>query len=198
MPCILIWFLQRIIHTSPVPFSTFLFLHIVLSIHTEVSNSTNKLNHVKRSAVFQNKPFTCWDSIMNHLCCYWDKHILTIAEITFCNPHAQWLPLVDKRFIINKSIAVSITFFWTWCDKQCCQAWLCPSNGTMVLQMGVVFQRARCYWNQWSIALMEAVIMSKCKQRHSHYDFLNTVSKKDSNWVSLLKRNDLLAKVFFL
>ncbi len=35
-------------------------LHIdfyILSTHTEVFNSTNKLNHVKQLAVFQNKPF---------------------------------------------------------------------------------------------------------------------------------------------
>jgi hypothetical protein len=29
----------------------------VFNIHTEIPNGTNKLNHVKLSAVFQNKPF---------------------------------------------------------------------------------------------------------------------------------------------
>ncbi len=60
----------------------------IISIHTEVPNSTNELNHVKRSAVFQNKPFAFPDSRMNHLCHYWNKRMSTIAKITFCNCHA--------------------------------------------------------------------------------------------------------------
>ncbi len=60
----------------------------MLSIHTEVPNSTNKFNHVKRSAVFQNKPFAFPDNRMNHLRRYWNKRMLTIVKITFCNCHA--------------------------------------------------------------------------------------------------------------
>ncbi len=60
----------------------------LLSIHTEVPNSTNKLNHVKQLAIFENKPFTFPDSRMNHLCHYWNKHMLTIVKITFCDCHA--------------------------------------------------------------------------------------------------------------
>ncbi len=37
----------------------------------------------------------------------------------------------------------------------------------------------------------------KCKHRQSHFDFRNTDSKKVSTWVSLLKRNNLLAKLCF-
>jgi hypothetical protein len=39
--------------------------------------------------------------------------------------------------------------------------------------------------------------VSKCEHRQSHYDFLYTVSKKISCWVSLLYRNNLLANVCF-
>ncbi len=60
----------------------------VCNILTEVSNGTNKLDHVKQSAIFQNKPFAFPDSRMNHLCCYWNKCMLTIVKITFCNCHA--------------------------------------------------------------------------------------------------------------
>ncbi len=60
----------------------------ILSIHTEVSNSTNKLNLMKQLAIFQNKPLAFGDSRMNHLCPYWDKCMLTIVEITFCNSRA--------------------------------------------------------------------------------------------------------------
>ncbi len=85
--------------------------HYILNIHTEVPDSTNKLNHMKRSAVFQNKPFAFGGSGMNHLCHYWDKCMLTIVWVTFFNRCAQWLPLVDERFCINKSVAISIVFF---------------------------------------------------------------------------------------
>jgi hypothetical protein len=82
-----------------------------LSIHTEVPNSTNKRNHMKRLAVFQNKPFPFPDIRMNHFCHYWYKRMLTIVQMTFYNHHAGWLPLVDERFIIDKLVAVSIVFF---------------------------------------------------------------------------------------
>ncbi len=83
----------------------------ILSIHIEVPNSTNEHNHVKRSAVFQNKPFAFPDSRMNHLCHYWNKCMLTIVKITFCNCHAWWLPLINERFVINKLVTISIIFF---------------------------------------------------------------------------------------
>ncbi len=98
-------FLQRITHTSPVPSSTSICTYF---IYTEVPNSTNKLNHVKRSAVFQNKPVALPDSRINHLCHYWNKHMLTIVQITFHNRCAWWLPLVDEKFVINESFAISI------------------------------------------------------------------------------------------
>ncbi len=82
----------------------------VFNIHTEIPNGTNKLNHVKWSAVFQNKPFGTHNGRMNHLCRHWNKHMLTIVKNTFYNRSAQWLPLVDERFIIDKSVTVSIVF----------------------------------------------------------------------------------------
>ncbi len=36
--------------------------------------------------------------------------MLTIVQITFCNRHAQWLPLVNERFVIDKSFIISIFF----------------------------------------------------------------------------------------
>jgi hypothetical protein len=94
----------------------------VFFIHTEIPNGTNKLNHVERSSVFQNEPFAIPYGRMNHLCCHWNKHVLTIVQNTFYSRRAQWLPLVDERFVINSSVAISIRFFLTWCDKQSCQA----------------------------------------------------------------------------
>jgi hypothetical protein len=77
----------------------------------EISNGTNELYYVKWLAVFQNKPFWIPYSRMNHLCHHWNKRMLTIVQNTFYSRHAQWLPLVDERFVIDESIAVSIIFF---------------------------------------------------------------------------------------
>jgi hypothetical protein len=83
----------------------------VFNIPTEIPNGTNKLNHVKWPAVFQNKPFRLPYGRMNHLCCDWNKHMLTIVQNTLCNRRAQWLPLVDKRFVIDELVAIPIKFF---------------------------------------------------------------------------------------
>ncbi len=57
----------------------------IINIHTEISNSTNKLNHVKRSAIFQNEPFRVTTGRMNHLCRHWNKHMITIVQNIFYN-----------------------------------------------------------------------------------------------------------------
>ncbi len=57
----------------------------IFSTYTEVPNSTNELNHVNRSAVFQNEPIAFPDGRLNHLHRYWNKCMLTIIQITFCN-----------------------------------------------------------------------------------------------------------------
>jgi hypothetical protein len=60
----------------------------VFYIHTEIPNGTNKLNHVKRSAVFQNKPFAIQYGRMNHHCRHWNKRMLTIVQNTFYSRRA--------------------------------------------------------------------------------------------------------------
>ncbi len=82
----------------------------VFYIHTEIPNGTNKLNHVKRSAVFQNKPFAIPYGRMNHRCRHWNKCMLTIVQNTFYSRCAWWLPLVNERFVIDNLVAVSILF----------------------------------------------------------------------------------------
>jgi hypothetical protein len=83
----------------------------ILSMYMEVPNGTNELYHVKRLVIFQNKPFWIPYSRMNHLCHVWNKRMLTIVQNTLCNRHAQWLPLVDEKFVIDKLVAISIIFF---------------------------------------------------------------------------------------
>jgi hypothetical protein len=83
----------------------------VFYIHTEIPNGINKLNHVKWLAIFQDKPFAIPYSRMNHCCRHWNKRMLTIVQNTFYSRCAQWLPLVNERFIINNLVAVFILFF---------------------------------------------------------------------------------------
>ncbi len=84
----------------------------VFNIHTEIPKGTNKLYHVKRSAVFQNEPFGIPYGRMNHLCRHWNRRMLTIIQNTFYNRFAWWLSLVNERFVINELVAASIIFFW--------------------------------------------------------------------------------------
>jgi hypothetical protein len=134
----------------------------MFNTHTKIPNVTNKLNHVKRSAVFQNKHFGIPYSRMNHLCRHWNKRMLTIVQNTFYNHRAWWLPLVDESFVINELVAISIILFWTWCDKWCCQAQRRHSNrGRWFFVWGLFFQQAHHYQNQWNTALMEAAVVSK-------------------------------------
>jgi hypothetical protein len=49
--------------------------------------------------------------IMNHRCHHWNKRMLTIVQNTFYSRRAQWLPLVNERFVIKNMVAVSILFF---------------------------------------------------------------------------------------
>jgi hypothetical protein len=55
----------------------------VFDIHTEIPNGTHKLHHVKRVAIFQNKPFTIPYSRMNHICRHWNKRVLTLFKTLF-------------------------------------------------------------------------------------------------------------------
>ncbi len=80
----------------------------VFNIHTETSYGTNKLHHVKRLAIFQNKSFWIPYGRMNHICHDWNKCMLTIVQNIFYSRRAWWLPLIDERFVIDKLIAVSI------------------------------------------------------------------------------------------
>ncbi len=55
----------------------------VFNIHTEIPNGTNKLNHMKRSAIFLNEPFGNPYGRMNHLCCHWNKCMLPLVKTFF-------------------------------------------------------------------------------------------------------------------
>ncbi len=152
--------------------------------------------------------------------------IFAVTGISLCSPLFEtpfatvvldgFLLLMKGSSLMNWLLFPS--FFWTWCDKQCCQARLHPSNrGRWFFVWGLFIQQAHYYLNQWNTALKAAAIVSKmqtqeinetllsrkqqscqkCEHRQSHFDFPNTDSKKISTWISLLKRNNLLAKLSF-
>ncbi len=47
---------------------------------------------------------------MNHPCHDWNKRMLTIIQNTSFNCRAQWLPLVNERFVINEFVTISMVF----------------------------------------------------------------------------------------
>jgi hypothetical protein len=83
----------------------------VFDIHTEIPNGTHKLHHVKRSAVFQNEPFTIPYGRINHLCHHWNKRMLTIVQNTFYSRRTRWLPLVDGMFSLTTWLPIPSIFF---------------------------------------------------------------------------------------
>ncbi len=153
----------------------------VFNIHTEISYGTNKLYHVKRLAVFQNEPFWIPYGWMNHLCRHWNKCMLTIVQNTFYSRCAQWLPLVNERFVIDELIAVSIIFFGLGVTNNAAKpdcvvttgddgsSYEGCSSGELIV---IKINETQLSWKQQSC--------QKCEHRQSHFDFLNNVY-----WVSL-------------
>ncbi len=71
-------------HKSGAIFQVNLYL---FDVHTKISNGSHKLHHVKRSAVFQDKPFAILYGGMNHFHCHRNKCMLAIIQITFSSCH---------------------------------------------------------------------------------------------------------------
>jgi hypothetical protein len=124
--------------------------------------------------------------------------MLTIVQNTFYSHHARWLPLVDERFVIDESIAVSIIFFGLGVTNNAAKldcvvptgdngsSYEGCSSGELII---IKINETQHSWKQQSC--------QKCKHRQSHFNFPNTDSKKISTRASLLKKNDLLAKLYF-
>ncbi len=171
-------FLQRITRTSPVPSST---LICTCLIFTEIPNCANKLYHVKGLPVLQNKPFQIPFGRMNHLCCDWNKHVLTIVRNTLCNRRAWWLPFVDKRIVIVKLVAVSIIFFGLGVTNNAAKPdCIDPTGDNGSLYEGCSSGKLIVIKiNETQLSWMQQ-LCQKCKHRQSHFDFLN-----NAYWVSL-------------
>ncbi len=120
--------------------------------------------------------------------------MLTIVQNTFYSHSARWLPLVNERFVIDKSIAVSIIFFGLGVTNDAAKlncvvptgdddsSYEGRSSGKLIV---IKINETQLSWKQQSC--------QKCKHRQSHFDFLN-----NAYWVSFFKRNNLLAKTCFL
>ncbi len=104
-----------------------------------------------------------------------------MAQNTFYSHRIQWLPLVNERFIINKSIAISIIFFGLSVTNNAVKPdCIVPmgddgslyeghSSGELII---IKINETLLSWNQQSC--------QKCKHLQSHFDFLN-----NAYWVSL-------------
>jgi hypothetical protein len=107
--------------------------------------------------------------------------MLTIVQNTFYSHHAQWLPLVDERFVIDKLIAISIIFFGLGVTNNAAKPdcilptgddgslYESRSSGKLIL---IKINEIQLSWKQQSC--------QKCKHRQSQFDFLN-----NAYWVSL-------------
>jgi hypothetical protein len=168
------------------PYKSCTIFHINLymfNIHTEISKGTNKLNHVKPSAVFQNEPFWILYGKMNHLCHDWNKRMLTIVQNTFYNRRAWWLSLVNEWFVIDELVAVSIVFWHGVTNDAVKPDFIFPTgdngslyeghfsgkliviliNETLLSMKQQLHQKNANTRNQWNTALKEAAIVSKIR-----------------------------------
>ncbi len=108
-----------------------------------------------------------WMIRYRRLGCHFHPFFLDLDHcLTFCSRRAQRLSLVDVMFVIDSLVGFSTCFFWTWCDKQSCQARLHPSNRGRWFHVWKSFvQRAHLHDNQWNLALMETGVVSKMRTR---------------------------------
>ncbi len=189
----------------------------VFNIHTKTPNVTNKLYHVKRSASFK----------MNLLESHTAEWIIfAMTEKSVCLPlfKTPFTTVVLNGFLLSMKGLSSTnqspfpSFFWLGGTNNAAKPnCVIPTEDDGSSNDSRSFGKLICYLNQGNTALKEAAIVSKmqtqeinekllsrkqqscqkCKHRQSHFDFPNTDSKKISTWISLLKRNNLLAKLCF-
>ncbi len=153
----------------------------VFNIHTKISNGTNKLNHVKWLAVFQNKPFGVPYGRMNHLCRHWNKWMLTIVQKKIYIHHAPWLPLVDERFVLDKLVAVSINFFGLGVTNNAAKPdCILPTGDDGSLYEGCFSGKLIVIKINETLLSRKQQLCQKCKHWQSHFNFPNIDSKKIS------------------
>ncbi len=113
--------------------------------------------------------------------------MLTIVQNTLCNHRARWLPLVDERFVIKKSGAISIIFFGLDVTNNAAKPDCIRPTG----DNGSSYESHSS--GKLIVIKINEILLSrkqqlcqKCKLRQSHFNFPNTDSKKISTRYSLL------------
>jgi hypothetical protein len=110
----------------------------VFNIYTEIPNGTNKLNHVKRSAVFQNKPFGIPYSRMNHFAMTGISVCSRLFKTPFTTVMLNGILLLMKgSSLTNWSLFPSFFFDLVW-QMMLLSLTALFEWGTMVLWMRVV------------------------------------------------------------
>ncbi len=88
--------------------------------------------------------------------------MLTIVQNTFCNCHARWLSLVNERFVIEETVAVSIIFFGLGVTNNAAKPdCVVPIGNDGSSYEGRSFGELIVIKINKNAALMEAAIMSK-------------------------------------
>jgi hypothetical protein len=107
--------------------------------------------------------------------------MLTIVQNTLCNRRAQWLPLVDERFIIDESVAVPIIFFGPGVTNNATKPnCTLPTGGDGSLYEGHLSGKLIVIQINETLLSWKQQSCQKCEHQRSHFDFLN-----NAYWVSL-------------
>ncbi len=189
--CCAVLFCQRITHTSPVPSSTLVCTCLIFP--------QKFLTAPTSLTMWSGRPSFKMNLSKSHMA---EWIIFAVTGISVCSPlfKTPFATVMLDGFLSSIKGSSSTNwlpfpsfYFWTWCDKQCCQAQLRHSNrgqwffvwgrssGKLII---IKINETQLSWKQQSC--------QKCKHRQSHFDFLNT-----AYWVSFFKRLNLLAKTCF-
>ncbi len=102
--------------------------------------------------------------------------MLIIVQITFSNPCAPWLPLVNERFVIDKLVAVSIIFFRLGVTKDAAKInCILPLGDNGSLNRGFSASKLIVIEINEAVLSRKQQSCQKCKHRQSCFDFPNTV-----------------------
>ncbi len=125
---------------------------------------------------------------MNHCHRHCNKRMLTIMKITFHSRHAWWLPLVDKWFVIDDLVAISIRFFWTWIIVQitfCSRcAWRLPLVDVRFIIDSSVGFAIRFFWTWRDKLSCQAWLRPSNRGRWFHVwrSFIRQAHHYDNQW----------------
>ncbi len=171
-------FLQRITCTSPMPSSSssctcLIFIQEFLTAPTNLTMWSIQLSFKTNRLKFHMAEWI----------------IFAVTGMSICSPSfgAPFTSVVLDCFLLSMKGLSSMNwslfplFFFTWCDKRCCQSQLdCSNRGHWFFVWWSLLRQAHCYQKSMYITQLSWKQQScqKCKHKQSQFDCRN------ANWVS--------------